>query len=383
MDAETDISTTKRSLSRLRLTFFRNYTTAALDPDHRHIVLTGENGAGKTNILEAISYLSPGRGMRREPYDQVASLNGEGDWAVAATVETPTGPVDIGTGWQAGSTNVRTRQIRINQTPVKSAEALSEHLRILWLTPAMDGLFTASGTERRQFLDRLVLTLNPDHAKQVSGFADAMRQRNRLLAEGARDPVWLNAIEALMAQTGSAVYFARQECVAFLAQTLEKTFEPNSPFPQSKLYLQGPLEDMAFQNASQLEDAYQTLLQENRREDMQAGRALLGPHKSDLKVRHAQKNMAAAQCSTGEQKGLLMGLILAHAHLVRDMSGITPILLLDEVAAHLDATRRAALFDILDQLGTQCWMTGTDKSMFEALGEKAQFVDVANGILTP
>lgn len=382
MDAETDISPTKRSLSRLRLTFFRNYTTAALDPDQRHIVLTGENGAGKTNILEAISYLSPGRGMRREPYDQVASISGEGDWAVAATVETPTGPVDIGTGWQAGSTNVRSRQIRINQTPAKSAEALSDHLRILWLTPAMDGLFTASGTERRQFLDRLVLTLNPDHGKQVSGFADAMRQRNRLLAEGGRDPVWLDAIEALMAQTGSAVYFARQECVAFLAQTLEKTFEPNSPFPRSQLYLEGPLEDMAFQNASQLEDAYQTLLREHRREDMQAGRALLGPHKSDLKVRHAQKNMAAAQCSTGEQKGLLMGLILAHAHLVRDMSGITPILLLDEVAAHLDATRRVALFEILDGLGTQCWMTGTDKSMFDSLGDKAQFVHVENGTLT-
>lgn len=382
MDNSGGLESAARSLSRLRLSFFRNYTTAALDPDPRHVVLTGENGAGKTNILEAISYLCPGRGMRREPYDQVANISGEGDWAVAATVETPTGPVDIGTGWQAGSTNVRQRQVRINQAPAKSAEALSAHLRILWLTPAMDGLFTASGTERRQFLDRLVLTLNPDHSKQVSGFADAMRQRNRLLAEGGRDPVWLDAVEALMAQTGSALYFARQECVTFLAQTLEKTFERNSPFPQSRLYLEGPLEDMGFQNASELEDAYQTLLRDNRREDTQAGRALLGPHKSDLKTIHAQKNMPAARCSTGEQKGLLMGLILAHAHLVRDMSGITPILLLDEVAAHLDETRRTALFDILDGLGTQCWMTGTDKSMFDALGPRAQFITVANGQLT-
>ncbi len=369
--------TASRYISRLRLSSFRNYGTAALDLDQRHVVLTGANGSGKTNLIEAVSLLSPGRGLRRAPFDTLAQQGSEGRWAVAATVETPDGPVDLGTGSAPDETG---RKVRINGANARAVEDLSAWLRILWLTPAMDGLFTGGASDRRRFLDRLVMTLIPDHGTAVSGFDNAMRQRNRLLEENA-DPDWLNAIEAQMATHAAALYFARLDSLQHLQKLANTGLE--TAFPAADLALDplfGP--DENFASSTALEQELRRHWQGSRREDTAARRTLTGPHRTDLIVVHAQKSMPAALCSTGEQKALLIGLILAHARLVAEMTGITPILLLDEIAAHLDPDRRMALFSALDALGTQCWMTGTDTMLFDGLGGNAQRITVSAGRLT-
>jgi len=367
--------TASRYISRLRLSHFRNYAAAALDLDSRHLVLIGPNGAGKTNLLEAVSLLSPGRGLRRAPFDTLASQGGDAPWAVAASIETPDGPADIGSGAGDGP-----RRVRINGANAKSVEALSDYLRLLWLTPAMDGLFSGPAADRRRFLDRLVTTLIPGHSSTGADFDKAMRQRNRLLEEDA-DPLWLAAIEAQMAESAAAMHFARIDTVMRLGNLIEQTIDEAS-FPAARLTLT-PLFDDGAEPASSagLEAELRARWQALRPLDRAARRTTLGPHRIDLDVTHAQKQMPAALGSTGEQKALLIGLVLAHALLVKRLSGITPFLLLDEVAAHLDPDRRLALFTALDGLETQCFMTGTDPLLFEALGAQAQVVTVREGRL--
>lgn len=366
-----------RYLSRLRLTAFRNYAAAALDLDSRHVVLTGPNGAGKTNLLEAISVLSPGRGLRGASFDTLHAHGSDASWAVAATVETDNGPADIGTGASPDGG----RRVRINGANARSIEAMSDYLRVLWLTPAMDGLFSGPASDRRRFLDRLVTTLIPSHSASVSDYEKAMRQRNRLLEDGG-DAHWLNAIEAQMAEFGASIHLARADSLSHLQALIEQSLDDES-FPAAHLALT-PLFEGGGEPASSadLETALAEAWRTSRGVDRAAGRTISGPHRVDLEVTYAQKAMPAALGSTGEQKALLIGLILAHARLVQLRTAITPFLLLDEIAAHLDPDRRRALFQALDGLGTQCFLTGTDRLLFEALGERAQTITVRDGRLT-
>ncbi|MBD8066287.1 DNA replication/repair protein RecF [Devosia sp. PTR5] len=365
-----------RHISRLRLTAFRNYASAALDLDERHVVLTGPNGSGKTNLLEAISVLSPGRGLRGASFETLQAHGSDLPWAVAATVETDAGPADIGTGALSDGG----RRVRINGANARSIEAMSDYLRVLWLTPAMDGLFSGPAGERRRFLDRLVTTLIPAHSSAVSDFDKAMRQRNRLLEEDG-DRHWLSAIEAQMAELGAAIHLNRTDSLVHLQALIEESLEGGS-FPAARLALTPLFEAEAEPHTSAaLEGLLAQRWHDARGLDRAAGRTTSGPHRVDLDVVHAQKQMPAALGSTGEQKALLIGLILAHARLVRLRTGIVPFLLLDEIAAHLDPDRRRALFEALDGLETQCFLTGTDPVLFEALEDRAQRISVRDGRL--
>lgn len=352
------------ALSRLILTDFRNHADAVLAPAAGFVVLTGENGAGKTNILEAVSLLAPGRGLRRAPLAEMARQGGPGGFAVAASL----GPVEIGTGTQPDAPE--RRLVRINGASA-AATALAEWLTVLWLTPAMDRLFVEGAGERRRFLDRLTLALAPGHAQHSTRYEAAMRQRNRILTdEGVPDAAWLTALEARMAEHGAAIEAARRETVAALAERLAD--QPEGPFARAGLTLDGWEGDEA---------GLAHALAEGRRRDAAAGRTLAGPHRSDLLVSHLGKGQAAHLCSTGEQKALLLGIVLAHAELVGDRVGRTPILLLDEVAAHLDPSRRAALFERLVGKG-QVWMTGTEPGLFDTIPGDADFYAVAHGSVT-
>ncbi len=368
-------------LSALGLSRFRNYAALSLRPDSRPVVLTGRNGAGKTNLLEAISFLSPGRGLRRATLDEVAQRPGDGSWAVTASVE-GAAPADIGTGLAPSPDGApaRQRSVRINRAPARSSEALLEHLRVIWLTPGMDGLFTGPAAERRRFLDRLVLAIDRRHGERVNAFDRATRGRNRILEGYGGDAAWLTATETQMAELGTAIAAARVECVRLLGALIADA-APEQPFPAARLDLPGTLETLLQDGAraTEVEDRYRDLLAAGRSADRAAGRTLTGPHLSDLAVSHAGKGVPAATCSTGEQKALLIGIVLAHARLIARLTGETPLVLLDEVAAHLDAGRRAALFAILADLGCQAWMTGTEPEPFAALGDRAQYFEVEDG----
>ena len=345
----------------IKLNHFRNYSSLNMAFDQRHVVLTGENGAGKTNLLEALSFLSPGRGLRRISYDKVAQSLAAADpqagtWAVNVEMDGAEGPVNIGTGIQAGPGGVESqRKVRINGAPAPTADALLDHCRILWLTPAMDGLFTGPAGDRRRFLDRLVLAIDPTHGRRVSDYEKAMRNRNKLLEDPRADESWLTSIEAQLAQNGVAISYARGELAALLRSMIAKSpAGPDAVFPNAEITLEGVLENLLVEGAAaDLEENFKALLVRNRPRDRAAGRTVEGPHRTNLAIRHGPKNMEAALCSTGEQKALLTGLILAHARLVGEVSGMAPILLLDEIAAHLDPGRRAALFDLVDDLGCQ------------------------------
>lgn len=366
-----------RFVSRLRLSAFRNYQAAALDLDGRHLVLTGPNGAGKTNLLEAVSLLAPGRGLRRAPFETLANQSSDDPWAVAATIETPDGPVDIGTGAAPGD---GARRVRINGANARAVEEMSDYLRLLWLTPSMDGLFTGPASDRRRFLDRLVTTLIPGHSASVADYEKSMRQRNKLLEDDA-DPLWVNAVETEMAAHAAALHFARADCIVHLEALIAEGLGDAS-FPAARLAMTPLFEDRREPvSSSALEAELRQIWARSRALDRAVGRTTLGPHRLDFEVFHVQKEMPAALGSTGEQKALLVGLILAHARLVKRMTAIPPFLLLDEIAAHLDPARRAALFAALDALETQCFMTGTDPILFEALGARAQRVTVRDGRL--
>lgn len=365
-------------VSRLALGDFRNYASLSVDLSPGAVVLTGENGAGKTNLLEALSLLTPGRGLRRANLEEVARVGSPG-FAVHATVETPSGTVSIGTGTSANAPGETGRKVRINGTPARSADEMLDWLRVLWLTPAMDALFTGPAGDRRRFLDRLVLSIDPAHGRRAADYEKAMRGRNRLLSEERADPAWLDAIEIEMAETGMAMVAARAEMVRFLDQMIARQAD-DSPFPKAEIALEGEFDTrIGSVPAVELEEEFRAGLRQGRARDRAAGRALQGPHRSDLAVRHGLKQMPAASCSTGEQKALLIGLVLSHARLTGELNGAPPLLLLDEIGAHLDADRRAALFALLAELGCQHFMTGTERQIFSALEGRAQFLSVSGG----
>lgn len=367
-------------LSRLKLTDFRNYAQLSLDLQPGPVVFTGENGAGKTNLLEAISFLSPGRGLRRATLAEVARDASPAGFGVHASIEGPFGECEIGTGTIGGQGDAEpVRRVRINGAAARSADELTEWLRIIWLTPAMDALFTGPAADRRRFLDRLVLAIDPAHGRRAADYEKAMRARNRLLADNSRDERWFEAIESQMAETGTAIAAARAEMVRLLAGMIDK-LPSDSPFPRSIITISGTIEEQVGQRpAVDIEESFRAALADGRHRDRAAGRTLEGPHRSDLLVRHAPKDQAAELCSTGEQKALLIGIVLSHARLTGEVAGSAPVLLLDEVAAHLDAGRRAALFSILDDLNCQYFMTGTEADLFASLAGRAQFLTVSAG----
>jgi DNA replication and repair protein RecF len=374
-------------IERLRLTNFRNYAELALDVGPGPIVLTGPNGAGKTNLMEAVSLLSPGQGLRRSPYAELTRL-GCSAWTVAGTLRTPYGAVNIGTGLDNRDVAGRSgRVVRVDGESKSGSGALAGEIDVFWLIPAMDGLFTGSAGDRRRFLDRLMPSFDPGYRTRLGQFERAMQHRNRLLAEDVREEARFAGLERIMAETGVAIAAARAAAVAELAATIAARREAASasPFPWADLAIGGTLEtDLAGRPAVDVEDAYAAALHASRERDRAAGRTLEGPHRSDLVVGHGPKMMPASVCSTGEQKALLIGLVLAHAdHVCRHREGRAPILLLDEIAAHLDPLRRAALFDEIVALGGQTWMTGTDAEGFSALAGRAQFHRVEDGRVAP
>ncbi|WBH16158.1 DNA replication/repair protein RecF [Sphingomonas radiodurans] len=340
-------------IRRLVLTDVRSHADLALTPEPGFVILTGPNGAGKTNVLEAVSLLAPGRGLRRAALSEIARRNGPGGFGVAATLGDAT---ELATGTLAAAPERRV--VRFNGA-AGAANTLAQWLSVLWLTPAMDRLFVEPASERRRFLDRLTLALSPGHALETTRYEAAMRARNKLLAEPAPDRDWLSALEAQMAQHGAAIAAARSETVATLSERLAQ--ETGGDFPRAHLVLEGWAGDAA---------ALLHALASGRGRDAAAGRTLTGPHRADLAVRHVDKQIPAAQASTGEQKALLLGIVLAHAALVGERRGQPPILLLDEVAAHLDPARRAALFDRLAG-HAQVWMTGTEPALFAAIDDRA------------
>lgn len=371
---------TASRIHRLSLTNFRSYRAASLETSADMVALVGPNGAGKTNCIEAISFLSPGRGLRRATLEDVANNDGDGSWAVSSTVEGEVGLATLGTGIDPPIEGASiSRRCRIDREPVGSAAAFGDHLRMVWLTPAMDQLFIGAASERRRFFDRLVLAIDKDHNGRVSALERSLRSRNRLLENRSSDSHWLDAVERETAELAVAVAAMRGETATRLAAMLHARGEA-SAFPSAIISLDGWMEQaLESEPATAVEDRYRAILRDNRLRDAAAGRTLDGPHLTDLQVIYAPKNMPARDASTGEQKALLIGLILAHATLVADMTGITPLLLLDEIVAHLDPDRRRSLFGELSKLGAQVWMTGADPAAFVDLGATGEMFDVVQG----
>jgi DNA replication and repair protein RecF len=358
-------------IRRLTLSNFRNYHTASLQADAKTMVLVGPNGAGKTNLIEAISFLAPGRGLRRANLDEVAFVEGDGSWALGTGIERP-----------AEEAAAVLRKCRIDREPVGSAAAFADHLRVVWLVPAMDTLFAGAPSERRRFLDRLVLAVDAEHASRVNALERSLRSRNRLLEEPRPDTHWLDAVEHETAELAVAVAGLRVETMRRLAAVLAS--RNGSAFPAAEIALDGWMEKLIPEHpAVEIEERYRAVLRDNRARDAAAGRTLDGPHLTDLKVIYAAKAIAAADASTGEQKALLIGLVLAHARLIAEMTSHAPVLLLDEVVAHLDPARRQALHGELSQLGTQVWMTGADPALFAELTGRAAIVEIRSGRLEP
>ncbi|MEN3791694.1 DNA replication/repair protein RecF [Fulvimarina sp. MAC3] len=371
-----------RTVTSLKLFDFRNYASLDLGFDKRFIVFAGANGAGKTNLLEALSLLSPGRGLRRSVYGEMARQGTASGFSVRAEISTGEDETTVMTSVRLDGEGPASRQVRIGETQAKSAEELLDIARIVWLTPAMDGLFTGPAGDRRRFLDRMVLSIDPAHGRRASDFERAMRSRNKLLSDNRMDDRWLSGIETQMAELGIAMAFARSELVANLSSAIALA-DPSLPFPKAGLELFSGLEEGEFEGpAVQVEDRYRERLAGDRYRDASTGRTLEGPHRADLQVTHLAKQMPAGLSSTGEQKALLVGLVLAHARLTSALSGMAPILLLDEIAAHLDAGRRRSLFDLIGELGGQTFMTGTDESLFEALGDRAQIITIVDGAVS-
>lgn len=363
-------------LTQLQLAHFRCYESARIE-DLRPglVVLHGPNGAGKTNILEAVSLLTPGRGLRGAAMTEVQRRDSPAPWAIAAQVDTGGAAVQLGTGLEPETGR---RAVRVNGVPAKSQIALADYLSCLWLTPQMDRLFIDGASGRRRFLDKLVFTADPGHAGRVTRYENAMSQRSKLLRDGGADPGWLDGLERQMAETGMAITAARMDFARRLQKGIASVeAEEEKFFPKAQIDTTGTLESLLRESpAVEVEALFTYQLRESRRRDAETGGAATGPHKSDLAVRFAAKDMPADQCSTGEQKALLIGLVLSHARLMAAETGGVPVLLLDEIAAHLDEARRAALFDRLRHIGGQVFMTGTDKNLFDAAGETAQFFSV-------
>jgi DNA replication and repair protein RecF len=367
----------KSALTHLALTDFRSYARAEMALDGRPVFLFGPNGAGKTNLLEAVSFFAPGKGLRGAGAAEVGRrLPGEAQgraWSVAGRLAGPDGEIRIGTGVEPGATR---RIVRIEGETVAPGR-LAEAVRLVWLTPAQDRLFLEGGSERRRFLDRLAFAAEPGHAAVASAYEKAVRERTRLLADGPADVAWLDALEAQAARAGAALAAGRARTVAALQAEIDG--RADRPFPQARLGLSGE-----WAEAEDAEPRLRAALARARDRDAAAGRALTGPHRTDLAVVHVEKDRPAAECSTGEQKALILNLVLAQAaRLSRAERQPNPILLLDEVAAHLDAVRRAALFDEIVALGLQAFLTGTDRALFKDLEARAQGVRVDGSTLAP
>ena len=368
-------------IATLKLHNFRCYQEAALeDLSSGLIVLYGANGAGKTNVLEALSLLSPGRGLRTAKMLEIQCQDtpqGSGSpWAVAAKVVGEYSTTQLGTGLDS---TTEKRIVRVNGENARGQNALTEHISCVWLTPQMDRLFLDSASHRRRFLDRLIFAFDPGHSGRVTRYENAMRQRSKILQEGTEkggaDPAWLKGLEAQMAETAVAVAAARLDFVERLQGACNAA--DTTHFPLAHLRAVGTIEELLSKSSAlEVEEMFAYQLSQSRPRDAITGGAVTGPHKSDLAVSYAAKNMPADQCSTGEQKALLIGIILAHAKLIAAERGAPPVLLLDEVAAHLDENRRAALYDLLQDLGGQVWLTGTDQNLFTAIEETAQFFEV-------
>jgi DNA replication and repair protein RecF len=372
-------------IARLILQDFRTYASLDLTVSRPLVALVGENGAGKTNVLEAISLFMPGRGLRRAELSEMARNEGPSSFAISVTLDAPYGEHRLGTGLEPQGENARASRIcRIDGMPASSPTAFAEYLRIVWLTPDLDALFRGAAGDRRRFLDRLVLAVDAEHGTRVNALERALRSRNRVLEENPDDRLWLDALEREVAELAIAVAAARRETVERLATLILETREEESPFPFAMMGLEGEIDALvATLPAVDAEDRYRAILRDYRSRDRAAGRTLVGPQASDLLVRHGPKDIPANTASTGEQKALLIGLVLAHARLVASMSGIAPFVLLDEVAAHLDPRRRAGLYDALQSLGGQVWMTGADPGLFAELQGRADILQVSAGVIEP
>ena len=377
-DAATGAAPALLAVRQVRLTDFRNYRQLRLECGLEPVVLVGPNGAGKTNLLEALSFLAPGRGLRRARLDEVTRRPDGAGWAVAATVDTPEGRLTIGTGSEPARGEGGTRRVvRIDGRPAASQTALGLHVAAVWLTPQLDRLFLDGPGERRRFLDRLVTALHPEHAGDVAAYENALRQRARLLGEGNRDPHWFTALEDTMARHGVALAANRADTVQRLDAAARLGV---GPFPRASLAMAGEIDGwLAAMAALDAEDRLRAELAASRLRDAESGTTSIGPHRSDLAVRHLDLDLPAAEGSTGQQKALLVSIALAHARLVTLSRGRPPLLLLDEIAAHLDAERRAGLFEEVVALGVQSWMTGTDAELFKPLAGRAQVLHVVDG----
>ena len=372
----------------LQLTCFRSYSTLNVELTDEPVVLIGPNGAGKTNILEAISFLSPGRGFRNAKLIDIDHRSNEVSvvmrpWAVATQLQTPQGKYAIGTGRDPVSAGVRSakRVIKVDGELVRGQAELAKIFSVVWLTPQMDQLFISSGSDRRKFLDRIVYHFDASHAKRVSDYEQNMRERAKLLQTGQTDPYWFSTLEQNMATLAISIAVARMEAVQRLQQAI---LQSTTPFPKAYIRVEGVVESwLENMSAVEAEERLLLALADKRGLDRASGRTTIGTHRSDMLVVQAEKNMPAALCSTGEQKALLLSIVLAEVRARAIWRGSVPVLLLDEVVAHLDAERRAALFAEITDLKAQAWMTGTDQVLFEGFGQNAQYREIKDGEIRP
>jgi DNA replication and repair protein RecF len=368
-------------VERVTLTNFRNYSDISLRFESAPVILTGANGSGKTNFLEAISLLVPGRGLKKSPSTDLQSLTNPIPWAVAVELQTGFGSMHIGTGRDPTEADNERRVVHIDGKPARSQNAMAEYVAMAWITPDMDRVLAEGASARRKLLDRLVYSFDPAHSGRVSRYEKALRERMKLLREGVRDRHWLGALEDDMAQTGVAIAAARKHLLQQLRIAIEET---SSAFPRADIGVVGLAEDALESNpALPVEDMLRAAFANNRDEDAQSGTTADGPHRSDLLVMHRTKSCPADLCSTGEQKALLIAIMLAYLRTLMRHRQLTPIFLLDDIAAHLDDTRRCALFEEILALGVQAWLTGTDRESFASLLLHAQHFDVEQGNLHP
>ena len=383
------------AIRKLMVSCFRNYKNLKMELSRNPVVLTGHNGAGKTNLIEALSFLSPGRGLRRARLSDVdmqqivsqkdcldLTTKTHNCWAISAELELGIDKLVIGTGRdeKAAAIGSDKRVVRVNGYPVKSHSVLSEYLALSWLTPQMDRLFVDGVSQRRRFLDRLVFAFDSKHAGRVNAYTHAFRERGRLIKSGRADDAWYLALETKIAEMGVAIIAARCDLIARLAPIASLSF---GPFPGVILTISGQVEDwLSSGSALEAEDRFKDELILTRKNRYPEVNSVPGPHRSELISFHSLKDIPANQCSTGEQKALLVAILLSHAKLRKIEFGDAPLMLLDEIAAHLDSERREALFNILGSLGSQVWMTGTDLSLFSSIKSQAQFFEICDGKLS-
>ncbi len=368
------ITAPTRGVERLNLSHFRCYEIFSVSLDLTPVVLTGPNGAGKTNLLEALSFLIPGRGLRRARLSDVKQQGSDAPWVVSAQLKDEETKIQIGTGLDPDRPESEKRLTKINGEKAKNQSSLAEWVSMVWLTPQMDRLFLEGAQGRRKFLDRIVYGFDAAHAQRLSRYEKALKERTLLLKQGRMDPHWLEGLEETLVNDGIAITVARREVVGQLLMVLR---QQEATFPRAELELKGDIETLLEAHSIyECEEKMRTLLAQSRDQDRLIGRCSRGPHKSDLFAIYPEKNQAAALCSTGEQKAMLLSIVMASATLLSVRTGAIPLLLLDEVVAHLDKRRRTALFDAIIKLKMQTWLTGTDVSLFEELQGNAQFLSL-------